>query len=151
MNLELVMHNLKIVGMLGEQDKLVTGPTFGLRTPTTYRALVRRWNGENRETDLLNLRNLLCSAICIAQLNEGHPRTVGSERLIEAICAALRGMQTLTRTYFDDQETCARIELLIQECRDQILTLRPSALVSTWTSGPASPAAHGTPPSTPHI
>lgn len=133
MNADQIMQNLKIVAMLGEQDKLTTGPRFGLRTPNLFRSIARRWNGENRENDIQNLRNLLSSAICIAELNESRVRDGGSsmgqnDRLVDAIADALGGMRTLTRTYHDDQETCARIELLIDECHHHINALRPGML-----------------------
>lgn len=152
MNIETVMHNLKIVGMVGEQDKLITAPRFGLRPPTTLRAIMRRWYGENRDADLQNLRNLMSSAICIAQLNsvEAHRGTalhsVSNDRLIQAVCTALSGMQTLTRTYHDDQETCAKIELLIQECKDRVNAIRPC----TYPHEAEAPASRGTPVGIPY-
>lgn len=139
------MHDLKIVGMLGEQDKLVTNPRFGLRTPTALRAVWRRWYGESRDTDLQNLRSLIGSAICMAQLHEAQRIAIASvrtdrhndrqnDRLIEAICTALTGMQILTRTYHDDQETCAKIELLVQEVKDHINALRPGTFAATTST-----------------
>ena len=146
MNIDTIQHNLKIVAMLGEQDKLVTTPRFGIRSPTTYRSLLRKWYGENRETDLQNLRSLMSSAICIAKLYS--ERRDGSEfnndRLLQSICEALTGMKTLLRTYHDDQEMCARIELLIQESRDQMTTIRPGILECAF----ASPFARKSPGST---
>ena len=164
MNTELIMHNLKIVAMVGEQDKLVTAPRFGLRTPTTFRAMLRRWNGESRATDLQNLRSLLSSAVTVAQLHETKRRVVGfaatrspsladkhNDRLIEAICNALGGMNTLTRTYHDDQETCAEIELLIQEVKDHVNGLRPGTFAEQGSAAreSAGPAEHGRPLYTP--
>lgn len=163
-NLDVIMHNLMIVKMVREQDKLITGPRFGLRNPTTLRALLRRWNGEDRGRDLENLRSLLSSALCLAQLqnqqsvppvapsifsNTGPPLisaqpNVVTERLIEAICGALEGMHTLTRTYHDDQETCARIELLVRECQDGVNAISPGR----FARGGAGPCERGTPPDT---
>lgn len=161
MNIDHILHNLKIVGMLGEQDKLVTSPHFGLRSPTTFRSILRRWYGENREADLVNLRNLMSSAICIAQLhntrdvdgsNASNIYALRNDRLIESLCAALTGMQTLLRTYHDDQETCAKIELLIQECRDRINVIRPGIFANdSGVRESVSPSSCGTPRHTPSI
>ena len=132
MNVETIMQNLRIVGMIREQDKLVTNPNFGLRSPSTFRAVMRRWLGENRETDLQNLRNLFGSALCVARLNDTMPihvsrapGAVSTDRIVEAIRVALEGLKTLTRTYHDDQEMCAKIEFLIQEVQDHISSMRP--------------------------
>lgn len=157
MNVEFVtdtlMQDLRILSMIREQDKLVTTPRFGLRPPSTWRALVRRWQGENRETDLLNMRNLFGTAICIAHLNETEAYrrntplgATNTDRLVEAILGALVGLDTLLRTYHDDQEMCARLELLVQDVRDRVCAIRPQS--STARSGSAGPGADGTPRST---
>lgn len=147
MNVELIMQNLRIVSMIEEQSKLVTNPAFGLRPATTFRALVRRWLGENRDTDLQNLRNLFGSALCIARLNEAEAQrygttalsTVGAvstDRLLEAVCRALDGLRILERTYHDDRETCAKLELLVQEVRDHVNAIRPG----TFAAPPEPPS-----------
>lgn len=164
MNVELIMQNLRIVSMVEEQSKLVTNPAFGLRPSTTFRAFVRRWFGENRDTDLQNLRNLFGSALCLARLNEaeamrygGSLPTVGAvstDRLLEAVCRALDGLHILQRTYHDDRETCAKLELLAQEVRDHVNAIRPCTFKDEITvgivehigaRGSASPVARGTP------
>jgi hypothetical protein len=155
MNAESIMQNLRIVSMIREQDKLVTNPRFGLRAPTAMRSLMRMWLGENRETDLLNLRNLFGSALCLAQLNEAAAfrgdatlplGSVSTDRLIEAVCSAVEGMGTLLRTYHDDQETCARLELMVQEVKDHVNAMRPHTFAGSGARGRAGPDASRTPP-----
>ena len=160
MNAELIMQNLRIVSMVSEQDKLVTNPRFGLRPATTWRAMVRRWMGENRDTDLQNLRNLFGSAICLAQLNEAtvhhpaHHRHCGSnarhavsivstDRLVESIHRALGGLHILQRTYHDDHEMCAKLDLLVQEVEDHVSAIRSEPAAA------AVPPLHPTPYTSP--
>lgn len=144
-----VVQDLTIVSMLGEQDKLVTNPCFGLRPATTFRAMLRRLWGENRATDLLNLRNLFSTAICLARLNESeaagymhHDKPLerftnfSTDRLLETVCAAVGGLRILKRTYHDDLEMCGRLELLIQEVTDHVQAIRPHILLL-----PAAPDA----------
>lgn len=151
------MQNLRIVSMIREQDKLVTNPRFGLRAPTAWRSVVRRWLGENRETDLLNLRNLFGAALCLAQLNEAAAYrgdttlplgSISTDRLIEAVTDAVRGLATLLRTYHDDQETCARLELLVQEVKDHVNAMRPHTFAPPGSAAraPAGPDGSRTPP-----
>ena len=145
------MHNLRIVSLLSEQDKLVTGPRFGLRTPTTFRSLARWWHGEGRETDLQHLRALFSAAICVARLarvEEAAGRVLGasvaSERILDAVMGALDGLRVLMRTYHDDQETCAKLDILVQEAEDLMRPLSHRRLVTTARSSPPRMEESGT-------
>lgn len=152
MNAELIMQNLRIVSMVSEQDKLVTNPKFGLRPATTLRALMRWFYRENRETDLQNLRSLFGAAICLAQLHDAtssmyRPHVVGGvnkERLVEVICKALDGLHILKRTYHDDQEICAKLDLLTQEVSDHVQALQRVERPDSARCGSASPSSHET-------
>lgn len=130
-DISLLMHNLKIISMISEQDKLITGPSarFGLRTPTLTRALSRWWYGERRDVDMQNLRALFTNTISVVLIerslaSEHGPtnpaRLTATDRLVEAVRGALDGLRVLQRTYFDDQETCAALELLRQEVADRL-------------------------------
>jgi hypothetical protein len=153
MDLDGVMHNLRIVAMVKEQDKLITGPRFGLRSPSNTRAVLRWWHGETRERDIYALRSLVSAAVNLAQLSATLDAqdmrnvaggTSSTERLIEAIRLALGGLGVLTRTYHDDHEVCAQIELLLQDARDRLEFIRPGSCVY----GSASPSVRET---SPHI
>lgn len=137
--------------MVKEQDKLITGPRFGLRSPSNTRAALRWWHGETRERDVYALRSLVSAAVNLAQLGAALDaqdlRTVAggtssTERLIEAIRLALGGISVLTRTYHDDHEVCAQIELLLQDARDRLELIRPGS----FAYGSASPSVRETSP-----
>lgn len=115
-----VFHNLRIVSKLSQNDKLVTeGLTFGIRTPSMWRELVRTWHGETREHMLMSLQALMGEAINILALTRSADyqlpqsgillNTCTSGRMLAAIQCAIPGLQSLLQTYSCDVSICARL------------------------------------------
>lgn len=147
MDAESVLHNLRIVAMVREQDKLVTGPRYCLRSPTLFRASLRWWNGEGRHTDIDNLRGLLSAAVnfVIVSYDESNQTGVSVDRLVSEIRSALKGINVLLRTYHDDLDTCARLQTLVQDTQCRLTRFRPGILDelrlgSPSTSSPSTPS-----------
>lgn len=147
MDTETVLYNLKVCSMIGEHCKLSTGPRFALRTPTTLRSLSRWWYGEGRERDLETLRGLLSAAVnlvhvCLVEEARGG-RGLSSRRIVEAVYEAERGIRVLLRTYHECSETCAKLELMLQEMRDRLdVILRDSAPRAPDTLEPCESPRH---------
>lgn len=151
-----ILHNLKIVAKVSEQDKLVTGPRYGLRNPTLTRSLSRWWNGENRQRDFESLRGLFSAAVnlVIVGSDARHLHALNVDRLVAQVRQAVDGLRVLVRTYHDDHDMCARLDHLIEETiyrLDRVvapsLTVMPSPASSSPTLPPASPPPHPPPAS----
>lgn len=136
MDTETIMHNLYIVSMVKDQDKLVTGPRYGLRSPALTRAATRWWYGEGRQKDLDNLKALLSASInmlIICKSSDSttpNTSTVNHERLLNQIKRAIEGVKILVRTYHDDHETSATLNLLMQDAKDRVNTVIPGSFTS---------------------
>lgn len=132
MDVEVTLHNLKIVSMVNEWDKLSTGVRYTIRSPSTMRSPLRMWFGETRAQDAEHLRLLFAASVNIFHLSTspGMREVAGIEqhvrgRIEEAIQQAAFGVKKLmTTTYREDSETCARLELLLQETNDRIRAIQ---------------------------
>lgn len=122
MDVDNILHNLKILAMLREQDKLVTGPRFALRQPSTARGLFRWWYGEHRQDNIDHVRTLFAAAVnlVIVASDANHQHTFASldvVHLIGAIRQALDGVAVLLRTYHDDHDISVQLENMSHDVR----------------------------------
>ena len=132
MDSEALLHNLRIVSKVGEQDKLVTGPRYFLRQPTLLRSVSRWWFGETRHRDIDNLRSLFAAAVnlVIVSAEEKYHTGVSVERVVTEIKGALGGIDVLLRTYHDDHDICVRLETLVNDTHFRLNKFRPGLLVT---------------------
>lgn len=124
------LRNLTIVGLLKQNDKLVTtGDTFAIHPPSYSRGIYRMWCGECRENNMQRLRE----TVEIAFQFVVHPSAPSVEpdiasslrhrtvsRMIDALHQSAVGLSKLVDTYSDDVTMQVRLRLLSQYIRDTL-------------------------------
>ena len=137
---ELTMNNLTVVGALSHNDKLLTNQdAFDIYAPTSLRAAMRMWYGENRTQNLRRVRQTVTAGIAhaTASLDEANA-LLGSEearatppagshamrsgtvalqhlRMVAALSRARGGLCNLIQTYRDDPTLSSQAALLVEE------------------------------------
>lgn len=126
---ERTLRNLSIVGLLKQNDKLMTlADSFAISTPTSYRGAYRKWLGEERVANLTRVSEAVragCAYVtAVREERSALPALqrqrleLSAQRMAEALARARVGLRHLGDTYADDSTCRVRIELLVQEVDD---------------------------------
>lgn len=149
---ERTLRNLSIVGLLKQNDKLMTlADTFAISTPTSYRGAYRKWLGEERMANLTRVGEAVragCAYVTAAREEQcalplqRQRLELSAQRMAEALARARVGLRHLGDTYADDSTCRVRIELLVQEVDDFLRVLGEFPA----SAGPPSPSSSSSPP-----
>jgi hypothetical protein len=132
--IERVLRNLTVVGMLKGNDKLFTlRDSFVIDPPTSWRALTRRWHGEDRDLNLQRITETVHAASAFVMRHRDAlrpPRAMEDRqchlllvRLLDALAHVRGGLEQLRITYYDDATYLVRATLLTQHVEDFLMSL----------------------------
>jgi hypothetical protein len=125
------LRNLTIVGLLKQNDKLLTtGDTFAIHPPSYSRGIYRMWCGECRESNIQRLRETVEFAFQFVVHNTSPDaeapgissslRQCSVSRMIQALHQSGVGLFKLVDTYSDDVTMQVRLRLLAQYICDTL-------------------------------
>ena len=133
MDLDDVIINLKLLGMVGKHQKLVTRDAYlNIEAPSLIPEAVRRWRrGDDRNGAIQKINHTVAAAIKYAP---DHP-------CINAyLTGAVRGIDNLKETYALCHQTCARLDTTLDKIKTyealnthQVLPPMPSDPHSNFT------------------
>lgn len=130
---ERTFRNLKVIGSLKQNDKLITESSiFEIHPPTMTRSVYRIWKSENREENLNKIlacvreaKNFIEKTISTTEQSESFQGRLFlitqdrlSKRMLTAIEEVVPGLTNFSVTYKDDAGILAKIDLIIEEIKD---------------------------------
>ena len=127
---ELFVRNLHVISSLMPHDKLNTeNATFTKYDPTYSRAIFRWYYGENRESNLTKVQQVIRQATLFMtqtlssskKENETIKDVVEQQqckRVFDILKQSENGLRNMLQTYKEDVSICAKIEMLIDEIND---------------------------------
>ena len=131
---EKTLRNLSVLGALMQNDKINTeGEIFSIYVPTISRGLVRKFYGENRETNVTHIQEAVRHAKTFVSQTLSTQRPLAdsfnskmfcntqiqhSTRMIEAMNKAIKGLTHLIQTYRDDASISAKLDIICNEIQD---------------------------------
>lgn len=163
---ELTLSNLKILGRLSHNDKLITSESiFDIHPPSTWRAIYRSFYGERRGMNIQRVKFVVRSGkMYITSLGnaiQSMPDTDASRshiqshllhhsRFIDGMKSAQNGIRNLVVTYGEDAASKTQLSTLVDEIDDflrvteYLLPRLPSYLETSSSYGkPSSPSERG--------
>lgn len=139
-NFELMIRNLKILGNVKPNDKLVKhGDTIKLDSPYMYQGISRYWHGDSRKDSLNHIEQLIESSFAMIDLIYGSEieiRTGGLDNYYSSnkgqkyfetenaqkltifsteLINVIKGLTNLKQTYHSDISICSRIDVVIEK------------------------------------
>ena len=112
MDLDDVIVNLKLLAMVGKHQKLVTRDVYlNIEMRSIIPEALRRWKrGDDRHGTINKINQTVISALKFAP---DHPI------LTEYLTASVRGIENLKETYALCQQTCARLDAILDKITSQ--------------------------------
>jgi hypothetical protein len=110
MDAEEVVVNLKVLGKVGKQQKIVTRDAyFNIEVKSIVPECVRRWKrGDDRNTTLLKINQLVKAAF---KLLPDHPE------IKTYMVGSVQGLANLKETYSTCSQTCARLDAVMDRLK----------------------------------
>jgi len=114
MNIEEIIINLKIIEKLEINDKLITRETYlNIEPKTIFPEWFRRWNRQdNRNETIKKINTIVNDSIDIL---ENDTETADKYELKQYLVSSIKGLNNLKDTYSICNQTCARLELIIEK------------------------------------
>jgi len=109
-----VIVNLKVLGKVGKQQKIVTRDAFfNIEAKSVVPECLRRWKrGDDRNSTLVKINQLVKAAF---KLLPDQPEVKGY------MMSSIQGLENLKETYSTCSQTCARLDAVI----DRLKTIDP--------------------------
>jgi hypothetical protein len=110
MDVDEVVVNLKVLGKIGKQQKLVTRDAFfNIEARSVVPEFIRRWKrGDDRNSTLLKINQVIKVAF---RLLPDHPE------IKPYMLGCVQGLENLKETYSICSQTCARLDAVIDKLR----------------------------------
>lgn len=110
MDADEVVVNLKVLGKVGKQQKIVTRDAFfNIEVKSIVPECVRRWKrGDDRNNTLIKINQLVKAAFKLLPDNP---------ELKAYMVGAIDGLENLKETYSTCSQTCARLDAVIDRLR----------------------------------
>lgn len=132
---EVTLSNLHVLAALSHNDKLMTASEiFSIYAPTTMRAVMRMWYGEQRAQNVLRVRQTVRAAVAYAAKSHEDAQSlmavpaedpamrlridtiaVQHLRMVEGLRRARHGIAHLLQTYRDDAALASQVTLVMEE------------------------------------
>ena len=111
MDIEEIIINLKILGQLDKNQKLITrGAYINIEGPSLIPEFIRRWNRqENRAETIKKINIIINSAIDLIG------NTDNTYDIKQYIIDSKLGIQNLKETYSTCSQTCARLDIILDK------------------------------------
>lgn len=110
MDADEVVVNLKVLGKVGKQQKIVTRDAyFNIEVKSIVPECVRRWKrGDDRNTTMVKINQLVKAAF---KMLPDHPEI--KSYMVDSV----QGLENLKDTYSNCSQTCARLDAVIDRLR----------------------------------
>lgn len=154
---EKILRDLGVLALVKQNDKLLTeGEFFALYTPTATRGLFRLMYRENRELNMLRAASLIRESTTtvtniLAEQSidptsismsmqtriQKHTQMKTCARIMKMLRASISGFENLKATYCDDVAIVCRIDTIIAEIKDFLMS---TEFISTPSTSPENRA-----------
>ncbi len=114
-----IIIDLKILALLNQNNKLVTGGSYlNVEQPNLIPEFFKRWiRGDSRDEAIKRINTTITTAIQKASSNNN---------IVEHLKNAVKGLENLKRTYSKCRQTVARLDAIIEKVRICVLNHKPT-------------------------